>query len=107
MGGQARDAIEAAMGTEANADQAVGPCRNLVSYVFTADLIDLASFDPALDATFRGWIDQIRKKSEVPTAVLLAAPQGEKVLFVGGLSKALVDPTREVICASSDLMRCP
>lgn len=39
----------------------------------------------------RGWIDQIRKKSDVPTAVLLAAVQGEKVLLVGGLSKALVD----------------
>ena len=38
----------------------------------------------------RGWIDQIRKKSEAPTAVLLAAVQGEKVLLVGGLSKALV-----------------
>ncbi len=39
----------------------------------------------------RGWIDQIRKKSDVPTAVLLAAVQGEKVLLVGGLSRALVD----------------
>ena len=36
----------------------------------------------------RGWIDQIRKKSDAPTAVLLAAVQGEKVLLVGGLSKA-------------------
>jgi alanyl-tRNA synthetase len=39
----------------------------------------------------RGWIDQIRKKSDAPTAVLLAAVQGKKVLLVGGLSKALVD----------------
>jgi alanyl-tRNA synthetase len=39
----------------------------------------------------RGWIDQIRKKSDAPTAVLLAAVQGEKVLLVGGLSKVLVD----------------
>ena len=39
----------------------------------------------------RGWIDQIRKKSDGPTAILLAAVQGEKVLLVGGLSKALVD----------------
>ena len=36
----------------------------------------------------RGWIDQIRKKSDAPAAVLLAAAQGEKVLLVGGLSKA-------------------
>ena len=39
----------------------------------------------------RGWIDQIRKKMESPTAVLLAAVQGEKVLLVGGLSRDLVD----------------
>lgn len=39
----------------------------------------------------RGWIDQIRKKSEAPTAVLLAAVQGNKVLLVGGLSKDLVE----------------
>jgi alanyl-tRNA synthetase len=39
----------------------------------------------------RGWIDQIRKKSDAPTAVLLAAVQGEKVLLVGGLSTALVE----------------
>ena len=39
----------------------------------------------------RGWIDQIRKKSDTPTAVLLAAVQGEKVLLVGGLSKDLVE----------------
>jgi alanyl-tRNA synthetase len=39
----------------------------------------------------RGWIDQIRKKSDLPTAVLLAAVQGKKVLLVGGLSKVLVD----------------
>jgi alanyl-tRNA synthetase len=38
----------------------------------------------------RGWIDQIRKQSETPAAVLLAAVQGEKVLLVGGLSHALV-----------------
>jgi len=39
----------------------------------------------------RGWIDQIRKKVNSPTAVLLAAVQGEKVLLVGGLSRDLVD----------------
>ena len=39
----------------------------------------------------RGWIDQIRKKSAAPSAVLLAAVQGDKVLLVGGLSKDLVD----------------
>ncbi|WP_153557814.1 alanine--tRNA ligase [Roseimaritima sediminicola] len=39
----------------------------------------------------RGWIDQIRKASPQPAAVLLAAVQGDKVLLVGGLSKALVE----------------
>lgn len=39
----------------------------------------------------RGWIDQIRKKNDGPTAVLFAAVQGEKVILVGGLSRDLVD----------------
>ncbi len=39
----------------------------------------------------RGWIDQIRKSSEVPAAVLLAATQGEKIVIVAGLSNSLVD----------------
>ena len=39
----------------------------------------------------RGWIDQIRKKSDGPTAVMLAASGDDKVLLVGGLSNALVE----------------
>jgi alanyl-tRNA synthetase len=39
----------------------------------------------------RGWIDQIRKKSDGPTAVLFGAAQGDKVVLVGGLSRDLVD----------------
>lgn len=39
----------------------------------------------------RGWIDEIRKKSSGGSAVLLATTTGDKVLLVGGLSKALVD----------------
>ena len=39
----------------------------------------------------RGWIDQIRKKHKGPSAVLLGAAQGEKVVLVGGLSRDLVD----------------
>ncbi len=38
----------------------------------------------------RGWIDQIRKTSKTPAAVLLASTQGDKVIFVCGLSNALV-----------------
>ncbi len=54
-------------------------------------LLIVADTPGANPNVMRGWIDQIRKKSEGPTAVLLAAVQGEKVLLVGGLSKALVD----------------
>ncbi|WP_047815820.1 alanine--tRNA ligase [Rhodopirellula islandica] len=39
----------------------------------------------------RGWIDQIRKKSDTPTAVLLASAMNDKVMLVGGLSRDLVD----------------
>ncbi|TWT73275.1 alanine--tRNA ligase [Allorhodopirellula solitaria] len=39
----------------------------------------------------RGWIDQIRKKCKGPSAVLLGAAQGDKVVLVGGLSRDLVD----------------
>ncbi|MEP5988859.1 DHHA1 domain-containing protein, partial [Rhodopirellula bahusiensis] len=39
----------------------------------------------------RGWIDQIRKKSDAPTAVLLASAMNGKVMLVGGLSRDLVD----------------
>jgi alginate lyase len=34
--------------------------RNAPSYVIAADLIDLASYNPALDARFRTWIRQLR-----------------------------------------------
>ncbi len=40
----------------------------------------------------RQWIDQVRKKSESPVAVLLAASTGDdKVMLVAGLSQALVE----------------
>ncbi len=54
-------------------------------------LLIVADTPGANPNVMRGWIDQIRKKSDTPTAVLLAAVQGEKVLLVGGLSKALVE----------------
>jgi hypothetical protein len=34
--------------------------RNLASYVFAADLIGLAEYDPALDQVFRAWLDGLR-----------------------------------------------
>ena len=40
----------------------------------------------------RQWIDQVRKKSTTPVAVLLASSTGDdKVMLVAGLSQALVD----------------
>ncbi|MEM6778741.1 MAG: alanine--tRNA ligase [Planctomycetota bacterium] len=54
-------------------------------------LVVVAETPGANPSVMRGWIDQIRKKSDGPTAVLLAATQGEKVLLVGGLSRDLVD----------------
>jgi alanyl-tRNA synthetase len=54
-------------------------------------LLVVAETPGANPNVMRGWIDQIRKKSDGPTAVLLAAVQGDKVLLVGGLSNALVE----------------
>ncbi len=54
-------------------------------------LVVVAETPGANPNVMRGWIDQIRKRSDGPTAVLLAAAHGEKVVLVGGLSKSLVD----------------
>ncbi|MFN8187683.1 MAG: Ig-like domain-containing protein [Gaiellales bacterium] len=56
---KAADAIMGAIGTE-DGGQAVTLGRNLDSYVFAADLIDLASFDAARDAQFRTWLAGVR-----------------------------------------------
>jgi hypothetical protein len=57
---KARDAILSAIGTESTTVQAVQLCRNVVSYVISADLIDLSGLNPLGDTAFRTWIDQIR-----------------------------------------------
>ncbi|MEM9368335.1 MAG: alanine--tRNA ligase [Planctomycetota bacterium] len=54
-------------------------------------LLVVAETPGANPNVMRGWIDQIRKKCDGPSAVLLAASQGEKVMLVGGLSRDLVD----------------
>lgn len=54
-------------------------------------LLVVAETPGANPNVMRGWIDQIRKKSKGPTAVLLGAAQGGKVVLVGGLSRDLVD----------------
>lgn len=55
------------------------------------DLIVVAEVPGANPNVMRGWIDQIRKKADGGTAVLLGTVQGDKVLLVGGLSHSLVD----------------
>ncbi|QEF97344.1 Alanine--tRNA ligase [Stieleria maiorica] len=55
------------------------------------DLIVVAEVPGANPNVMRGWIDQIRKKSEGGSAVLLGTVQGDKVVLVGGLSHTLVD----------------
>jgi len=55
------------------------------------DLVIVAEVPGANPNVMRGWIDQIRKKADGGSAVLLATTQGEKVLLVGGLSRSLVE----------------
>ena len=54
-------------------------------------LLIVAETPGANPNVMRGWIDQIRKKSDAPSAVLLASVQGDRVMLVGGLSRDLVD----------------
>ncbi len=51
----------------------------------------VAATDNANPNVMRTLIDQLRKTSDKPIAVLLGGAQGDKVLLVGGLSNALVD----------------
>ena len=61
-----RAAIKAVIGTED--DRSLRPNRllqlgrNLPGYVIAADLIQLSSFDPAFDASFRMWISDLRTR---------------------------------------------
>ena len=43
-------------GAPRNTGDVLGTLRHLQTYVISADIIDLASFDPALDARFRTWL---------------------------------------------------
>jgi alanyl-tRNA synthetase len=55
-------------------------------------LLIVADTPGANPNVMRGWIDQIRKKSDSATAILLGSVQGaDKVLLIGGLSHTLVD----------------
>ncbi len=57
-----------------------------------ATSVIVAETNGATPNLMRQWIDQIRKQSASPVAVLLASREGEdKVLLVAGISRALVD----------------
>jgi hypothetical protein len=51
-----RDKIADMMAAPRKESDLLGTLRHLQTYVISADLIDLRSFDPALDARFRRWL---------------------------------------------------
>ncbi|TQN37886.1 alginate lyase [Blastococcus colisei] len=56
-----RDNVERIMTEPRNDGDLLATLRQLQTYIISADLIDLASFDPELDARFRTWLaDEIR-----------------------------------------------
>lgn len=65
---KAADAIDAAIGTEAGGNT-LALSRNLLGYVVAADLIDLASQDPAADQRFRSWLSSVRTRELVCIAI--------------------------------------
>jgi len=58
---QAESRIAAAIGTETGG-RVLALGRNLASYVVAADVLDLATSDPELDARFRAWLTRVRTK---------------------------------------------
>lgn len=54
-------------------------------------LVVVAQTPGAKPTMMRSWIDQIRKQTPGPTAVMLAAADAGKVVLVGGVSRDLVD----------------
>ena len=51
-----RDKIEHMMTARRDVDDVLGTLRHLQTYIISADLIDLQTFDPELDAEFRTWL---------------------------------------------------
>ena len=52
----ARDKIAHMMAAPRNTGDVLGTLRHLQTYIISADIIDLASFDPALNGKFRTWL---------------------------------------------------
>ncbi|GAA5505990.1 alanine--tRNA ligase [Novipirellula caenicola] len=82
----AKQLREVTAGGKLSADDLISGAENVGD-----SMLIVAETPGANPNVMRGWIDQIRKKSEKPTAVLLASVQGDKVLLVGGVSRELVD----------------
>ena len=78
--------IVASAGGELSADDLMANAEA----VGTAILVVVATPD-ANPNVMRGLIDQLRKSSDKPIAVLLGSTQDDKVVLVGGLSHALVE----------------
>ena len=74
----------------ASGEMSAGELMATAETINGAKLI-VASTPGANPNVMRGWIDQIRKSSELPVAVLLGATQDDKVVLVSGLSHALVE----------------
>ena len=73
--GRVRDAIEGIIDTEFgdtgghdDANRVLAWGRNVGSYVLAADLIHLATVDPALDERFRSWLRKMLTATSVPDA---------------------------------------
>lgn len=59
---KAASAIMAAIETE-NGGRTLALGRNLAGYVIAADVIQLSSYDPSRDATFRAWLSGVRTET--------------------------------------------
>src|SRR6266508_3149234 len=86
---KAADAIEGALGTE-RGGRTLALGRNLLSYVIAADLIDLRSYDPAGEASFREWLAVVRQEplgSRVPDETLIGTAE-RSISNWGGMAGA-------------------
>jgi len=92
---KAADAIESALGTE-RGGRTLALGRNLLSYVIAADLIDLRSYDPAGEASFREWLAVVRQEplgSRVPDETLIGTAERSMSNWGGmaGASRVAID----------------
>lgn len=67
--------IISAIGTESSS-RALEVSRNITSYVIAADLIHLATFDPAKDAQFRAFIGPLRTQKMTDGKTIISSHEG-------------------------------